>query len=110
VPSLFEPCGLTQLYAMKYGTVPIVRATGGLRDTVQQYDMNSQTGTGFVFEQYSASALFDTVMQALSVYQTSHWDVIRRNGMSADFSSARSAAEYIRVFGWAAERRQTLLS
>lgn len=111
VPSLFEPCGLTQMYAMKYGTVPIVRATGGLRDTVHEFDPNTGTGTGFVFDRYSAKDLFETVIRALSVYNNEpHWTNIRKNGMQMNYSSERCANEYLQVFHWAVDRRRRIAS
>lgn len=111
VPSLFEPCGLTQLYAMKYGTVPIVRATGGLRDTVHEFDPKTGVGNGFVFEHYSANDLFETVLRAISVYNREpHWTNIRENGMRMNYSSERCASEYLQVFRWAADRRRLLSS
>ncbi|MFM8472011.1 MAG: glycogen synthase [Candidatus Kapaibacterium sp.] len=111
VPSLFEPCGLTQLYAMRYGTVPVVRATGGLRDTVHEYDPHTATGTGFLFERYTAADFQDAVMRALSVYREEpHWTALRTNGMTEDHSSERCAERYVSVFTWAMERRRTIHS
>ena len=68
MPSLYEPCGLNQMYSMRYGTVPIVRATGGLDDTVQQYDAGSGVGTGFKFQPYDAGALLEKIREALYFY------------------------------------------
>ncbi len=105
MPSLYEPCGLTQMYAMKYGTIPIVRSTGGLSDTVLEYNRNTSQGTGFLFYGYNAHDLSLTINRALSVYKTKpHWNTIRRNGMNADFSAGRSAEEYIKAFKWALEK------
>lgn len=105
VPSRFEPCGLTQMYAMKYGTIPIVRATGGLADTVQEYQTNTGNGNGFLFWQYNADDFAWAVRRALTVYQNDpHWDLIRKNAMDTDFSASKSALEYLKVFNWALEK------
>ncbi|MCX7930224.1 MAG: glycogen synthase GlgA [Chlorobi bacterium] len=105
MPSLFEPCGLTQIYALRYGTVPIVRSTGGLADTVAEYDPTSGSGTGFLFGEYSVAAFARTIERALQYYRHPvHWDRIRRNGMQQDFSATKSAQQYINVFRWALEK------
>jgi len=105
VPSRFEPCGLTQMYAMKYGSIPIVRNTGGLADTVKEYNWNNGDGCGLVFYQYNADDFAFAIRRALSIYkQEPHWDIIRRNAMTNDFSAGRSALEYLKVFKWALEK------
>lgn len=105
VPSRFEPCGLTQMYAMKYGTIPIVRMTGGLADTVSEYNYDTEDGTGFLFWQYNAEDMNYAVRRALSIYKnSSHWDIIRKNAMNKNFSSGTSALEYLKVFKWAMEK------
>ncbi len=105
VPSRFEPCGLTQMYAMKYGTIPIVRATGGLADTVVEYDARTGYGTGFVFHQYSAQDLSNAMNRALSHYRVKpHWDIVRHNAMSQNYSSLIAAQNYINVYQWALEK------
>lgn len=105
VPSKFEPCGLTQMYALKYGTIPIVRATGGLADTVMEYDAGTGYGTGFLFQQYSAADFAKAVRKAVSHYRVQpHWDIIRHNAMAQNFSSLISAQNYINVFQWALEK------
>lgn len=105
MPSRFEPCGLTQMYSMKYGTLPIVRQTGGLADTVREYDWNSGEGNGFSFYQYNSDDMAYAIRRALSVYNyDTHWDLVRQNAMNADFSSSRSALEYLKVFNWAIEK------
>lgn len=105
MPSLFEPCGLTQLYALRYGTVPIVRATGGLADTVIDYDPTTGTGTGFTFHDYTTHALARTIEHALGYYQNHpHWDQLRFNGMKQDFSAYKSAQRYLEVFRWALQK------
>jgi starch synthase len=99
MPSRYEPCGLNQIYSLKYGTVPIVRATGGLDDTIDPWDARTKKGTGFKFQEPTGEALLRTIHQALQLYrdQTS-WQRLMRNGMSKDFSWRSSAREYIRVY------------
>jgi len=99
MPSRYEPCGLNQIYSLKYGTVPIVRATGGLDDTIEPWDARSGKGTGFKFTEYKGEALLLTIKQALEAFrdQTS-WQVLMRNGMSKDFSWTASAREYGKVY------------
>ncbi len=105
VPSRFEPCGLTQMYALKYGTIPIVRQTGGLADTVSEYIRDSGLGTGFVFLHYDRDDFAYALKRSLSIYKIGpHWDTVRRNAMAMDFSSERSALEYLNVFKWALEK------
>ncbi|MCX8051440.1 MAG: glycogen synthase [Chlorobi bacterium] len=105
MPSLFEPCGLTQLYALRYGTVPVVRSTGGLADTVAEYDPVSGIGTGFTFGEYSVAAFARAIERGLSYYRHPlHWDRVRINGMQQDFSATKSAQQYLAVFGWALEK------
>ena len=100
MPSRFEPCGLGQLIAMRYGSVPVVRATGGLVDTVQD------SYTGFSFYDYSADAFWQTLQRAIFVYNRdkSSWSQIQRNGMRADFSWNRSALGYQQLYEWAMAR------
>jgi starch synthase len=99
MPSSFEPCGTSQLIAMHYGSVPIVRATGGLADTVQDYDPRSEQGTGFVFEPYDRWALFGAIVRAVEVYRHRDlWHQIQLRGMHADFSWKRSALAYIELY------------
>ena len=99
MPSRYEPCGLNQIYSLKYGTVPVVRATGGLDDTIEPWDARTGRGTGFKFTDYNGEALLSTIRQALLAYrdQTS-WQVLMRNGMAKDFSWNASAKEYVRVY------------
>jgi starch synthase len=102
IPSRFEPCGLTQLYALKYGTIPIVRMTGGLADTVHEYNYASAEGNGFLFYQYNADDMDYAIRRAVDSYQQDpHWGLIRQNAMNADFSSRESALKYLQVFNWA---------
>lgn len=95
MPSRFEPCGLNQIYSLRYGTVPIVRATGGLDDTIQHFDRASRTGNGFKFHQYRADRLIETIYESMLAYRNPDlwWD-LQHNGMREDFSWDRSAAQY----------------
>jgi starch synthase len=99
IPSRYEPCGLTQMYSLRYGTVPVVRATGGLEDTIQEYDFSQGRGNGFKFDEYSASALLSSLQKAISIYrQKSRWRPLIQKAMSCDFSWDRSAREYLRLY------------
>ena len=100
VPSLFEPCGLTQLIAMRYGTVPIVRETGGLKDTVLPYQGNWTEGNGFTFTRYDAGSLLDAVNRAKTVYFTerANWDGIVQRNMRKDVSWESSADKYLALY------------
>jgi starch synthase len=99
MPSRYEPCGLNQIYSLRYGTVPIVRATGGLDDTIDSFDLEHGTGTGFKFTEYSGEALMFTIRQALHHYSNEGiWKRIQLNGMAKDFSWNTSAAEYARLY------------
>lgn len=99
MPSRFEPCGLNQIYSLRYGTVPIVRATGGLDDTIQHFDRASRTGNGFKFYEYRPDRLLETVYEGLLTYrQPDLWYDLVRNGMRADFSWWNSALQYEHLF------------
>jgi starch synthase len=99
MPSLFEPCGLNQMYSMRYGTVPVVRATGGLDDTVEQFDPETGEGTGFKFGPYNAQALLEKVREALHWYtRPDAWRRIQSNGMSVDNSWGAAARKYVRLY------------
>ena len=99
MPSKYEPCGLNQIYSLKYGTVPIVRATGGLDDTIEPWDSRTGKGTGFKFSDYSGESLLLTVKQALQAFRDQHsWEILMRNGMNKDFSWNASAKEYVRIY------------
>ena len=106
MPSRYEPCGLNQIYSLKYGTVPIVRATGGLDDTIDPWDARTGKGTGFKFTEYNGELLLTTIKEALRAFrdQTS-WQALMRNGMGKDFSWNVSAKEYARVFERARQLR-----
>jgi starch synthase len=108
MPSRFEPCGLNQLYSLAYGTLPIVRATGGLADTVRGYDEATGRGTGFSFHDLTAGALFDTVGWAVSTWydRPQHVASMRREAMAEDFSWQHAAAEYEKLYLLAYERRR----
>ena len=99
MPSRYEPCGLNQIYSLKYGTVPIVRATGGLDDTIEPWDARSGKGTGFKFSDYTGEALLLTIKQALGSFRDqTAWQTLMRNGMTRDFSWGVSAREYGKVY------------
>src|SRR5262249_21382073 len=103
MPSLYEPSGLNQLYSMRYGTVPVVRATGGLADTVVDAtpeNLEAGTATGFAFLAYTADALFEAVQRALDMYRNRLKDWLRlvQTGMRQDWSWERSAAEYEELY------------
>jgi starch synthase len=105
MPSRFEPCGLNQLYSLRYGTVPLVRDIGGLHDTVRNYDERTGEGTGFTFTDYSPDALLGTLRWALTVYRDSGaWSRIQQAGMREDHSWEASARAYVRVYQQARER------
>ena len=106
MPSRYEPCGLNQIYSLKYGTVPIVRATGGLDDTIEPWNSSTGAGTGFKFSEYNGEALLGCVRDALSAFANREaWEKLMRNGMKKDFSWAASAKEYVRVFERARQLR-----
>jgi starch synthase len=105
MPSRFEPCGLTQMYSMRYGTVPIVRSTGGLVDTVEPYNAAKGTGTGFRYEHPDGTGMMWAIDQALFTYRDRpSWERLMRNGMSQDFSWERSARAYIELYRRAIEK------
>ena len=96
MPSQFEPCGLTQLISLRYGTVPIVRETGGLKDTVQPYNRFEQTGTGFSFANYNADEMLNTIFYAEKEFYDEHdaWNALVKRGMEKDYSWNSSARQY----------------
>jgi starch synthase len=100
---------LNQIYSLKYGTVPIVRATGGLDDTIEPFDLETGTGTGFKFLDYSGTALVQTVRRALQLFEDERiWKRIQLNGMAKDFSWKGSAKEYEKVYAAALASRNQL--
>ena len=107
MPSRYEPCGLNQIYSLRYGTIPIVRATGGLRDTVVPFDSTTGQGTGFVFQEASPEALSEAVRAAVAAFaNTAAWRQLMRSGMAQDFSWTRSAAQYIELYQQVVTARQ----
>jgi starch synthase len=99
MPSHYEPCGLNQMYSLKYGTVPIVRATGGLDDTITPLNPSLYTGTGFKFSNYSGMALLTAIREALQAFRDkAGWKQLMINGMSKDFSWNASAKEYVKIY------------
>ncbi len=99
IPSLYEPCGLTQMYSLKYGTIPVVRATGGLKDTIVDPDEGKGEGTGFKFDRFHAGDLVTAATRAIRAWGDPHlWQKMRQNGMNQDFSWRRSAQAYLRLF------------
>jgi starch synthase len=105
MPSRFEPCGLNQMYSLRYGTVPIVRATGGLDDTVAEVDAASEAGTGFKFLDYTPGALVATVERAFAVFRDrERWAAIQRRGMKQDHSWDASARAYVKLYTGMTER------
>ncbi len=110
MPSRYEPCGLNQIYSLRYGTLPIVRNTGGLADTVEQYDERVGSGTGFKFTTLSPRAIYYVVGWAVSTWydRRSHIGKMRRKGMIQDFSWEESARAYLRAYRQAIENKQRL--
>ncbi|MBQ2265717.1 MAG: glycosyltransferase, partial [Oscillospiraceae bacterium] len=102
VPSLFEPCGLTQLISLRYGSIPLVRETGGLKDTVEPYNEFELTGTGFTFGAFNAEDFLHTVNYAKSVYfnYRDNWNKMVLRGMERDFSWNSSARQYEGMYLW----------
>jgi len=99
MPSYYEPCGLNQMYSLSYGTVPIVRATGGLDDTVENFNRALMEGNGFKFYEYRADRLLERIYEALMAYADKDvWQQIMVNGMKQDFSWANSARKYVDVY------------
>ncbi len=106
MPSRYEPCGLNQIYSLKYATVPVVRATGGLDDTVEPFNPSTGQGAGFKFKEYTSAALVGAVREALRIYARPElWRRLMRNGMAKDFSWSASARRYVRLYEEALSRR-----
>jgi starch synthase len=107
MPSRYEPCGLGQMIAMRYGSVPVVRATGGLADTVQDWDATSGAGNGFRFERYDGLDLFAALVRAIETYKyPAEWRRLRVRGMQGDFSWERSARKYLHVYDLALRSKE----
>jgi starch synthase len=99
MPSRYEPCGLNQMISLKYGTVPLVRATGGLDDTIDNYNPETRSGNGFKFNEYTAAALIDKLLEALDIYGSpEQWPRLVENGMSEDHSWGSSAEKYLALY------------
>jgi starch synthase len=108
MPSRYEPCGLGQMISLRYGTIPIVRSTGGLADTVEEYDPVGGAGNGFAFEEYGPVALLGSIGRGVLTYQDGgSWARLVQNAMSADFSWERSAAKYAELYSRAVRRRRS---
>src|SRR5579863_1834953 len=114
MPSRYEPCGLNQIYSLKYGTVPVVRATGGLDDTIESFDPGTGRGTGFKFQAYDGPSLLGAIHEALSVLRNEPavWRRIQLNGMNKDFSWQFSAAEYAKLYeaAWKSRNQKAVTS
>ncbi len=99
MPSKYEPCGLNQLYSLKYGTIPVVRNIGGLADTIKDYDQDKKCGNGFKFDKYSGVEFIKAIKRALEVYKDKEsWRKLMQNAMNEDFSWERSAKEYLELY------------
>ena len=99
IPSRYEPCGLNQLYSFRYGSVPVVRSTGGLRETVKPFNAKTLKGNGFVFREYTSGALVEAVERALHCYRTPKlWKRVMANGLKEDFSWKRAARRYVKLY------------
>jgi starch synthase len=100
VPSLFEPCGLTQMIAMRYGTLPVVRETGGLKDSVIPYNKFTGEGNGFSFANYNAHELLDTIKRAARIFYDDKalWKHLVNNALQSDFSWKKSAQRYVEIY------------
>jgi len=101
MPSRYEPCGLNQMFSLRYGTIPIVRRTGGLADTVRSFDSQTGEGTGFVFEDFTPNGLRWAVDRALHVYaDRTAWKRLMSNAMAENFSWETQANHYVEVYSW----------
>ena len=99
MPSRFEPCGLNQMYSMRYGTVPVVHEVGGLADTVRDYQPGREDATGFSFRDYRPGALLEALNRALALFpERRKWRALQVAGMRQDFSWDRSAGEYVKIY------------
>jgi starch synthase len=99
IPSRYEPCGVTQMIAMRYGCIPVARATGGLKDTIIDFDQSNQFGNGFLFENADAIAFEGCIERALDCFSNNEiWSNLQRRGLNTDFSWERSAREYLTLY------------
>jgi starch synthase len=100
MPSRFEPCGLNQMYSLRYGTIPVVRATGGLDDSVIDFNQSAVTANGIKFYEYTSRALAKAIRKALAIYARPElFRQFRRNAMKADFSWNKTVTEYLKIYG-----------
>ena len=105
MPSLFEPCGLSQMFSMRYGTIPLVRETGGLNDTVRPYNEYTGEGNGFTFSNYNAHDMLYTIRRAVELYHNKPiWEMLVKRVMKEDFRWERSANEYVELYKKAMEK------
>src|ERR1039457_515113 len=106
MPSLYEPCGLNQIYSLKYGTVPVVRATGGLDDTIEEWNPEKGTGTGFKFKGLRAEGLWAAIEHALAAFEDKRgWKRLMLNGMARNYEWEQQARDYAAVYDEAVSRR-----
>ncbi len=99
MPSRYEPCGLNQMYSLKYATIPIVRATGGLDDTIEEFNPKSKEGNGFKFKDASKEDLLGAIDRALKIYKDKDmWSKLQSNGLNCDFSWEASAKKYVKLY------------
>jgi starch synthase len=98
MPSYYEPCGLSQMIALAYGTIPIVRATGGLADTIKNFDARTGSGNGFVFHAYNTQAMLNAIREAIACYHSPHWEMLVQNAFLCDFSWDASARKYAELY------------
>jgi len=99
IPSRYEPCGLTQMYSLRYGTIPIARSTGGLKDSIQEFDPERLEGNGFLFQEYETKSLLAALDRALSLYQRQpFWSKLKDNAFRSDFSWEKAASNYHELY------------
>jgi starch synthase len=109
MPSRYEPCGLDQLYALRYGTIPVVRAVGGLEETIVEYDPNSGQGTGFKFSRFETAEFWAAIKKAFSLYNNaSAWENMRHQAMQQEFGWPQAAAQYVKAYEKARENRSAV--
>jgi starch synthase len=108
MPSRFEPCGLGQLISLRYGTIPVVRATGGLAETITDYDQDAENGNGFVFDEFSQSAMFNSLSRAIRLYEKrpDKWKELVKRAMMLDYSWSTSAVKYLDIYKKAINKKQ----
>ena len=107
MPSRFEPCGLGQMIALRYGSIPVVRGTGGLLDTIRDYNADKEKGNGFVFYEFSKVSFLDALVRAISVYENrNEWMALVNRAMRQDFSWKRSSEKYLEMYRMLASRER----